>query len=258
MPLKHRLNSWIQRQRFLPSPLGVFVNRDFIIRRGLAREVERFAMSCKGSVLDFGCGQQPYRELFEVQKYVGVDMAVSGHSSDKKHADVYLDSCALPFSDEAFEAALSTEVFQYVPDIPAALGEISRVLKPGAPLLITYPFAYVETEMPYDLARYTSVGLDRYLEKAQFDVERVVKMPSYVETLTQLFTLFLSRTVLPWKRNSSRLISTALVLAPINLLGIALGRVLPNDTSYFHNCVIVARKRKPSARAEQITPSADS
>jgi hypothetical protein len=49
--------------------------------------------------------------------------------------------------------------------------------------------------------------------------------------------------LLPWRKRSWRLLSTALVIAPINLTGILLGRLLPNDPRYFHNCVILARKR---------------
>ena len=98
--------------------------------------------------------------------------------------------------------------------------------------------------MPYDMARYTSLGLNRFLNAAGFDVEEVVKTPTYIETLTQLFTLWLSRTVLPWGRRAICIVSTTLFVAPINLFGIMLGRVLPNDPRYFHNVILLARKRQ--------------
>ncbi|WP_395752811.1 class I SAM-dependent methyltransferase [Prosthecobacter sp.] len=239
-----RFKIWLERQRFLPSRAGIFVNRDFIIRRGLMREVGRFAKQFKGRILDFGCGEKPYESLFSVEKYVGVDIEVSGHSSEKKKADFYFRDTTLPFADAEFDGALSTEVFQSVPDPGAMLRELARVLKPGAPLLITYPYGWEEVEMPYDMARYTSVGLNRFLNAAGFDVEEVVKTPTYIETLTQLFTLWLSRTVLPWGRRAVRIVSTTLFVAPINLFGIMLGRVLPNDPRYFHNVILLARKRQ--------------
>ncbi len=46
------------------------------------------------------------------------------------------DAAALPFSGPMFDAALSTQTFEYLPDVPAALGEIFRVLKPGGRVLI--------------------------------------------------------------------------------------------------------------------------
>lgn len=243
MSLKKQLLTWIERQRFLPEPAGILVNRDFIIRRGLMRGVQKFAPLFSGHILDFGCGEKPYESLFKVSRYTGVDIEVSGHSSEKKKADAYFSGTTLPFADAQFDGALSTEVFQSVPDPAAMLVELARVLKPGAPLLLTYPFAWEEVEMPYDVARYTSVGLHRFLEPAGFVIEETVKTPSYIETLTQLFTLWLSRTVLPWRRRAFRLLFTALIIAPINAVGILLGRLLPNDPRYFHNVILLARKK---------------
>jgi SAM-dependent methyltransferase len=194
-------------------------------------------------VLDFGCGEKPYESLFKVERYTGVDIEVSGHASEKKKADSYFSGATLPFADAQFDGALSTEVFQSVPDPAAMLAELARVLKPGALLLITYPFAWEEVEMPYDVARYTSVGLRRFLEPAGFVIEDTMKTPTYIETLTQLFTLWLSRTVLPWRWRVFRLLSTALVVAPINASGMLLGRLLPNYPLYFHNTILLARKR---------------
>jgi len=46
------------------------------------------------------------------------------------------DAIALPFADETFDAAIATQVYEYVADMPAALSEARRVLKPGGRLLI--------------------------------------------------------------------------------------------------------------------------
>lgn len=41
------------------------------------------------------------------------------------------DAVALPYPDGAFDAAVSTQVYEYVADVPAALAELRRVLKRG-------------------------------------------------------------------------------------------------------------------------------
>jgi arsenite methyltransferase len=41
------------------------------------------------------------------------------------------DAAALPHADGAFDAAVSTQVYEYVADVPAALAELRRVLRPG-------------------------------------------------------------------------------------------------------------------------------
>jgi SAM-dependent methyltransferase len=45
-------------------------------------------------------------------------------------------ACALPFGSEAFDAAVATQVYEYVQDVPAALSEAFRVLRPGGRLLV--------------------------------------------------------------------------------------------------------------------------
>ena len=46
------------------------------------------------------------------------------------------DACSLPFPDSSFDAAVSTQVYEYVADMPAALREAHRVLRPGGRLLV--------------------------------------------------------------------------------------------------------------------------
>ena len=41
------------------------------------------------------------------------------------------DALALPYPDGAFDAAVSTQVYEYVADVPAALAELRRVLRTG-------------------------------------------------------------------------------------------------------------------------------
>ena len=46
------------------------------------------------------------------------------------------DASALPYPDARFDAAVSTQVYEYVTDVPAALTELHRVLRPGGRVLI--------------------------------------------------------------------------------------------------------------------------
>lgn len=42
----------------------------------------------------------------------------------------------LPYADSAFDIVTATQVYEYVPDMPAALAEARRVLRPGGRLLV--------------------------------------------------------------------------------------------------------------------------
>lgn len=54
------------------------------------------------------------------------------------------DVTALSFSRNAFDALLSFDVLEHVPDYPAAVEEFYRVLKPGGWLILSAPFAFAE------------------------------------------------------------------------------------------------------------------
>jgi ubiquinone/menaquinone biosynthesis C-methylase UbiE len=46
------------------------------------------------------------------------------------------DALDLPYPDGSFDAAVSTQVYEYVADIPRALAELRRVLRPGGRALV--------------------------------------------------------------------------------------------------------------------------
>jgi len=60
-------------------------------------------------------------------KLAGAQAAVELKQADAQH---------LPFDDDTFDAAVATLVFCTIPDPMAALAEVYRVTKPGAPLLL--------------------------------------------------------------------------------------------------------------------------
>jgi ubiquinone/menaquinone biosynthesis C-methylase UbiE len=46
------------------------------------------------------------------------------------------DAVALPFDDAAFDVGVATQVLEYVADVPAAVSELWRVLRPGGRVLV--------------------------------------------------------------------------------------------------------------------------
>ena len=53
----------------------------------------------------------------------------------------HVDVMSMQFGDRSFDAIVSGDVFEHVPDLPRALRECARVLDPGGILIATFPFA---------------------------------------------------------------------------------------------------------------------
>ena len=91
----------------------------------LAREMAE-AVGSTGLV----CGVDPSRSM--------IALAESREAADGSAPIEYSegDACSLQVPDESFDAAVSTQVYEYVDDMPRALAEAFRVLRPGGRLLI--------------------------------------------------------------------------------------------------------------------------
>jgi len=104
-------------------------------------------------VLDVGCGDRPYAELFPGA--TGFD--VPGNP----HADLHGSLEAIPADDASFDVVLCLQVLEHVPDPGAAIRELHRVVRPGGRVLLSTHGVYPFHPNPDDLWRWTHQGLER-------------------------------------------------------------------------------------------------
>lgn len=124
----------------------LYATRD-VLRR---RELVRAALGARAGdrVLDVGCGPGFYvTELLETVgregSVVGVDasadmLAVAAQRAEG-HGNVTFhqaDATSLPVPDASFERAVCVQVLEYVRDVPAALSQMHRALRPGGRVLV--------------------------------------------------------------------------------------------------------------------------
>jgi arsenite methyltransferase len=125
---------------------AVYSRRDIRRRRALVHEA--LGATPGDRVLDAGCGPGFY--VAETLERVGAEGSVVGVDASapmlslaakrcEGHDNVVFhegDVTALPVADADFDRALSVQVLEYVADIPGALAELHRVLRPGGRVLI--------------------------------------------------------------------------------------------------------------------------
>lgn len=235
-----QLLAFKKKQDFQPNFWGIFLNANFFTRRALYKSIRRIAPTLEGLLLDFGCGRKPYRNLFKVQEYIGLDIEQSGHEHSDSQVDVFYDGKKIPFEEGHFDVVFSSEVFEHVFNLDEVLGEIHRVLKPHGILFATVPFVWEEHEVPYDFGRYTTYGLAHLLNQKGFEVIKIEKSGHYMEVIFQMWINYLYN-LLPGNPKVKNLL-TIFIVSPFTLLGIFWAWILPKKDLLYSNNVVLARK----------------
>jgi SAM-dependent methyltransferase len=173
---KSRINALRKR-----SPLNPY----WIEMRWLRRSVEFLAPFARGEVLDVGCGERPYDELFlpRVTRYVGLEYPPAADSLvpeiwgllDRLRGvvDVFGDGQQMPFADASFDTVVALEVFEHLLDPDDCMAEIRRVLRPGGRLLFTVPFVAPLHQLPFDYLRFTPRGIEALLDRHGFAIDQI-------------------------------------------------------------------------------------
>ncbi len=96
-------------------------------------------------VLDLGCGEGYGVDLLAQQGFdaVGVDIFESAarHARRRYRASPFAcaDAAALPFPDDSFDAVVSLQVIEHVPDPGRYLAEAARVIRPAGGFFVATP-----------------------------------------------------------------------------------------------------------------------
>jgi SAM-dependent methyltransferase len=234
------LKTWWRRQDFEPGRLGWLVNPFYFARLGLLLGLKEFFPRLAGDVLDVGCGRKPYRAFIPAQRYVGLEIDTPQMRAVNA-ADAYYDGRTFPFPDHSFDGVLCSQVFEHIFTPTEFLAEVHRVLRPGGILVLTVPFVWDEHEQPQDFARYSSFGIQAVLESAGFIVTAKRKSMQDSRVLFQLWNAYLFK-LTRTRRRSVNVLASVTLMAPINLLGIVLGRLLPSNPDLYLDNIVLARK----------------
>lgn len=124
----------------------VYAGRDTTRRRHA--NLDALAPRPGETIVDLGCGNgmllpELHRAMNGEGRIVGVDMstdmlaAAAGTSEGLGSVELSEgDALAIPLPDGSADGIVSIQVFEYIADLPAALAECARVLRPGGRLVI--------------------------------------------------------------------------------------------------------------------------
>jgi SAM-dependent methyltransferase len=116
--------------------------------------VSELALEPGARVLDFGCGDQPYRAIFGTDvDYIAADLP------GNPDADIVIDGGRVGLPDESVDLVFSSQVLEHVADPGAYLAECRRVLRPGGTLLLSTHGVMFHHPHPTDFWRWTTEGL---------------------------------------------------------------------------------------------------
>ncbi|MBL7960806.1 class I SAM-dependent methyltransferase [bacterium] len=155
----------------MPNPEFVILGSRIICRIYIESYIRSIQQHASGILLDCGCGHVPYYEIYKdkVVDTICIDWPNSLHRNELLDHYVNLNE-RLPFDDKSFDTILLTDVLEHIQNPGLLMSELSRLLKPGAKLLVMVPFFYRLHEVPHDYYRYTEFALKGFCESNNLSV----------------------------------------------------------------------------------------
>ena len=217
------------RDRLAPS---VF-QYDYLVLRALGRDIQSLVdllpdMSTTPLALDVGADKSPYagsllRTGFDLRR---LDLTVG---SNPDYVGTVEDT---GLENDRFDIILCTQVLEHCTNPWMAMGEISRLLKPGGFAIVSVPHVWFYHPHPADNWRFTQEGTVQLCRASQLSMIELRSQGGTILTLFQVLCFLIYGVFGTW---------AAPVYGLLNLLAEPLDRLIPN-TLFCSNFAFLAQK----------------
>ncbi|HPG31155.1 MAG TPA: methyltransferase domain-containing protein [bacterium] len=206
-----------------------------------------------GIVIDLGCGQKTYKNLFIKNnssiKYYGFDIPSISSSMHniKAAADVQCNLEKIPVKNESVDAVYSSFAMQYIINPVSFFKSVCGMLKKNGKLFIIAPHISPITSDDYDYLRFTENFFRKILNENKFKKIEIEHCGNFAVTIITMVNKSLYHYI--WS-NSKKKAILKLLLTPVillillfnNLSGLILIRLKFNKNYYPTNLFIYAEK----------------
>ena len=155
------------------------------LRTAFETVISRYVVepSCQ-RLIDFGCGNMPYRPLFEpfVEEYIGCDLP----GNELAERIMKAPNC-LPIAANEADAVLSSQVLEHVSEPAEYLTEAYRVLRDNGLLILSTHGLWRYHPDPFDFWRWTCSGLRKQIESVGFTICEFTGLMGPEATALQLY-----------------------------------------------------------------------
>jgi SAM-dependent methyltransferase len=151
------------------------------LRRQIDHELNtRLALASGDIVVDMGCGDMPYRPIFEARgaRYLACDIGPAAPIE-------ITPGRPIPVPDGSARGVVSFQVLEHVWDLAWYLGECRRVLRPDGWLLLSTHGTWLYHPHPTDFRRWTGDGLVNEIQGHGLTVESNVGLMGPLAWTTQ-------------------------------------------------------------------------
>ena len=161
--MRHRFLLWRSPPEFFDRLLKLPFYRELLLE-----QFKHVQAPPKSRVLELGCGPGALGAILERGKFdlVGCDRSAQMlRFAERTRKGVYEDLVQgeggqLPFEEGSFDGAFCANVFHLFKDPLAALEDLGRVLKPGAPLVLAGPEKGFSPEVAKQFTREENLGCE--------------------------------------------------------------------------------------------------
>ncbi len=222
-------------------------------------KLNRFSNKIKGSWLDIGAGDQPYKNYFRnADEYLTTN--TKRHYSTEAiklisgKTNFWIeDGKVLPLPNNSLDGVACFQVLSVIDEPEVFFKEINRVLKPGGKLLLSTDFLYPVWSVE-DRYRHTAFNLEDLASENGFSNISTESFGGFGSTVYALFMRYMRSFVEIWKKKSitGKIISSVLyillllLLPIISLKGMVIFLIEKNittNTDFTFNIFLTAEKK---------------